>query len=211
MVGAFNMNLKMIVAQMMHHAEKYQAIPLDQYDPKNHRAINACLKKCIMLDHWQQCHQSGAIAMNDAEGCYNKRAHPIGISAMQRLEVSRETTTSIYGTLQRAVHSISTALGISDPQYGTIGQSPPVQGEGQGSGKGPATWVAMSPVLIKMMYTAQHGVQMVLALTRSSIRFVCFCFADNIDTAHTGKKVDTSMECFVEEFQQSMDQWTGGL
>ena len=192
MDAEFNMNNKFIAKQMMSRAEAVGAIPHDQYGSRKHqRAIYAALNKRLTMDIWRQKRQSGAIAMIDAQGCFDRIAHPVGALTMRRFGIPRNCVRSLYSTLQQAHHSIATGFGVSEPQYGGPDQVPPVQGEGQGSGKAPATWVLVSSIIIQMMYTAGHGVKMLMAISASAISFVCFAFVDDTDLIHTGPTVDT--------------------
>lgn len=117
----------------------------------------------------------------------------------------------LYKLLQNAEHRIATGYGVSAPMYGGPNQQPPVQGEGQGNGKAPATWVLVSAIIIQMMYTAGHGVKMLTAISAAAISFVCFAFVDDTDIVHTGATVDTPWNQVMDQFQHAMDCWEGGL
>ena len=210
MDAEFNMNNKMIGRRMMHNAESLGLIPEDQYGSrKHHRSIIAALNKRITMDIWRQKRQSGAIAMIDAQGCFDRIAHPVGALTMQRFGVPRNAVRCLYKVLQQAHHRIATGYGVSDPKYGGPNQTPPVQGEGQGNGKAPATWVLVSAIIIRMMYTAGYGVNMLMAISTAAISFVCFAFVDDTDVIHTGPTIDTPGELLIAQFQQAMDCWEG--
>lgn len=212
MDAEFNMNNKMIGRRMMQNAEALGLIPKDQYGSrKHHRSITAALNKRITMDIWRQKRQSGAIAMIDAQGCFDRIAHPVGSLIMQRFGVPKNTVRCLYRVLQEAHHRIATGYGVSEPKYGGPSQIPPVQGEGQGNGKAPATWVLVSAIIINMMYTAGYGVKMMTAISAATISFVCFAFVDDTDIIHTGGTVDTPGELLIGQFQQAMDCWEGGL
>lgn len=89
--------------------------------------------------------------MNDAQGCFDCIAHTPAVLSLRRQGVPASALRSLYSTLQNAEHAICSGFGRSPPLYGGPTQIPPVQGEGQGSGKAPATWVAISSVLIRMV------------------------------------------------------------
>lgn len=83
MDAEFNMNNKMIGKRMIAQAEITGTIPKDQYGSrKHHRSITAALNKRITMDIWRQKRQSGAIAMIDAQGCFDRIAHPVGSPTM---------------------------------------------------------------------------------------------------------------------------------
>ena len=62
-----------------------------------------------------------------------------------------------------------------------------------------------------MMAAAGHGVFLLTSLSLQAIALVGFAFVDDTDLFSTGKKVDTTGEEMVEDFQDSLDRWSGGL
>ena len=64
----------------MWNAEKEKLIEADQYGTqKQHKAICALLNKVILNDIFCQLKTSGALAVNDAKGCYNRINHTFAI------------------------------------------------------------------------------------------------------------------------------------
>ena len=49
------------------------------------------------------------------------------------------------------------------------------------------------------------------ALTVQVVQFVCFAFVDDTDVVHTAKDVDTPGDIVLQEMQQALDHWEGGL
>ena len=43
------------------------------------------------------------------------------------------------------------------------------------------------------------------------MQFVCFAFVDDADVVHTAKDVDTTGDIVLQEMQQAIDHWEGGL
>jgi hypothetical protein len=43
------------------------------------------------------------------------------------------------------------------------------------------------------------------------VQFVCFAFVDDADVVHTAKDVDTAGNIVMQEMQQAVDHWEGGL
>jgi hypothetical protein len=60
----------------------------------------------------------------------------------------------MFETLQKAVHHIQTAYGVSNQHYAGATWDVPVQGMGQGNSDGPAGWAAVSAPLIEMLLAA---------------------------------------------------------
>lgn len=89
----YNMANKRLGKRVLAHTKQAGAVLPDQYDSrKNHKAINTCLKK-------QHC---GVIAMNDAQGCYNRTVHSVAIMVLMSFGVSAMATRALFETLQKA-------------------------------------------------------------------------------------------------------------
>ena len=212
MASPFNINNKLIGKRMMDNAEKHNILPPDQHGSRrNHRANLVALNKKLTMDIMRQKRHSGAIAMNDAEGCYDRVAHPVDALAMRRAGVSCMAALMMVSTLQLAAHSIATGLGISTPQYGGPQQDPPVQGTGQGNGRAPQSWALISAILISIMYKNGHGAKFTSAITNTFLHMACFAFVDDTNTLQTGPNIDTPAEELIPMFQQAMDRWSGLL
>ena len=117
--------------------------------------------------------------MNDAKGCYDRIAHSIASLFLQRFGIPASAIVSVFSTLQKAMHFISTGFGRSESVYGN--ESPPVNGIGQGNGMGPSLWAIISTGLLDMMHLANHGMRLVSPLSGSDSCIVGFGFVDNTD------------------------------
>ena len=72
----FQINNKMIGRRILAYAERANAVATDQHGSrKHHKAINTCLNKKLICDVLRQKRRSGAVAMNDAKGCYDRISH----------------------------------------------------------------------------------------------------------------------------------------
>jgi hypothetical protein len=129
---------------------KSKIVSPDQYGcHKNHTAINACLNKVLLTDAFRQKRQAGAIAMNDAKGCFDRINHTFAILVLTSSGVSTVLARSLFETLQTADHHIKRGYGRSDKAYGNYNEPEPHQGIGQGNGLGPTLWALLSSILIK--------------------------------------------------------------
>ena len=78
----------MVGRRALAHAEKAGEVAEDQHgNRKNHKAITACLNKKVLCNILRQKKQTGAIAMNDAKGCYDRIAHPVAVLTLLRFGV----------------------------------------------------------------------------------------------------------------------------
>ena len=96
-------------------AEEAKAINNDQHGSrKQQRSILACLCKVLLMDSLQQRKQAGAIAMNDAKGCYDRIQHVIAILVLMSFGLDYTPAKLMFQTLQEAKHCIKTGYGVSD-------------------------------------------------------------------------------------------------
>ena len=211
MNAEFNMNNKKLGRDMMINAELHGEIAREQYGSRrHHQCILVALNKRLTMDNLRQARRAGALCANDAKSCYDRVVHSIASLAMRRMGVPANPIKSMFATLQKASHKIRTAFGVSDKTYGH-GRDPPLQGFGQGNGCGPSGWAVISTPLINMVRTAGYGFSLMTALTASVVQFVCFAFVDDADVVHTAKDVDTTGYIVLQEMQQAIDHWEGGL
>ena len=147
--------------------------------------------------------------MNDAKSCYDRVVHSAAILTMRSFGVPAPAARVMMATLQQAKHYIKTGFERSGATYGN--EQTPIQGTGQGNGAAPALWALISTKIIRMMERAGHGVHLLTSITAVAISIVCFAFVDDTDTVHSGKTVQTSGEEVMEQFQEAVDRWEGGL
>jgi hypothetical protein len=117
----------------------------------------------------------------------------------------------MFETLQKAVHHVRTAYGISNRHYAGASREVPVQGLGQGNGDGLAGWAAISAPLIKMLLEAGFGVAICTAISDTQLRFASYSFVDDTDLPQTATNVNTSALDTLPLTQEGVDTWEGGL
>ena len=211
MVAEFNMNNKKLGRDAMTNAEEANKLPDEQAGSrKNHQLSMAALNKVLTMDLLRLLRQAGGLCSNDAKSCYDRIVHWIAIVCLMRFGMPYEPILSMFETLQSAWHFIATAFGISSSKYGRY-CSPPLQGVGQGNGAGPAIWAVISAVLIAMMHTHGHGVNIISALSMSLVSLACFAFVDDTDVVHSARTSSTPGEEVIPEMQEVVDRWEGGL
>ena len=199
----FQINNKLIGRRILAHAEASSTVAPEQHGSrKHHKAINTCLNKKLLCDSMGQKRRAGAVAMNDARGCYDRICHAIAVLTLMSFGLPQRIACLLFTTLQRATHHIKTGFGRSPPAYGN---EPGFSGIGQGNGLGPTLWALISTKLLFMMTTAGHGVHLVTALSLRAINLVGFAFVDDTDLFCAGATSTTSGEEMVAEFQRALD------
>ncbi len=195
----------------MKQAELLELIPPDQGGSrKDHRAEEQALNKILALDLLRQKRQAGALCCNDAKSCYDRIVHSIAILSMRRIGILLAPLVSMFKVLQEATYKICTAYGDSTKTC----SSPrliPFQGCGQGNGAGPASWVAISVVIIQMLYRAGFGLSINSAILGTLMAIACFGFVDDTDVIHSSDDVNTPGKTIAAEMQDVVDMWEGGI
>jgi hypothetical protein len=208
--GEFNMNNKKLGRDVMAFAEQHHALAPEQFgSQKNHQSILAALNKRLTMDLLRQRRQAGALCANDAKSCYDRIVHNVASLALRHPGMPIEPIQSMFQMLQLATHHVSTAFGISVHTYGGT-RDPPLQGAGQDNGAGPAIWAVISTVIIAGMATQGHGFNVLSAITRSLVSFVCYAFVDDTDVIHSALTNSIPGEQVITEMQVVIDRW-GGL
>jgi hypothetical protein len=211
MHAEFNMNNKKLGRDVMSFAELCKALAAEQFGSrKNHQSILAVLNKRLTNDLLRQCRLAGVLCANDAKACYDRIVHSIAILSLRRVGLPLAPARSMFQTLQKSAHHVSTAFGVSTRHYGSK-RSTPMQGVGQGNGAGPCIWAVISTVLIMAMASKGHGFNMLSALSSVLISFVCYAFVDDTDLVHTAQSTAVSGEVVIDEMQGILDRWAGLL
>ncbi len=128
----------------------------------------------------------------------------------------------MFGTLAKAQHYIRTNYGDSDTAYSCL--EIPFQGIYQGNGAGPGIWLLISIPIINMLKTAGFGFSVRTVISGDEFSFVCYTFVDDSDVVHSTKEdattventtttdeTETAITKLVNEMQQVVDTWEGGL
>ena len=205
----FQIQNKMLGRRLLAHAESASAVAPEQHGSrKHHKAINTCLNKKLLCDTLRQKRRAGAVAMNDARGCYDRICHSIAVLTLMSFGLPQHIAVLLFQTLQQATHFIQTGFGRSGPAYGN---EPGFSGIGQGNGLGPTLWALISTKLLLMMKAAGHGVHLLTSLSLQAVHLVGFAFVDDTDLFCAGSSPSSSGEDMVPEFQGALDRWAGGL
>jgi hypothetical protein len=92
---------------------------------------------------------------NDAKSCYDRILISLAMLASRRLGMPASVARAHAETLRNMLHKIRTSHGVSDESYSALREL--LCGIGQGSGAGPAIWVALSIVMIDCYKETEEG------------------------------------------------------
>ena len=207
----YNLNNKTMSRRVAQKAEQGKAFAEEQYGSRNgHSAPDVSLNNRLTDDIMRQTRRGGAVVSNDAKSCYDRIVHAVLSLCLQRMGVAEEPIRSLIGTMQQLTHHVKTAYGTSTATYRADEKQTPMQGILQGNAMGPMGWGAVSTPLIKMMTTAGFGFHHWNAIQKETVDFACFAYVDDTDLVHSKGERTTSPE-FIEEVQQAINLWEGGL
>jgi len=145
----FNWMLKQFWAKrMLHYGESQGVLGEEQHGSrKNRMAIDAVMLKLLTYE-LSRLYKSDLVTMdNDAKSCYDRIIISLAMLASRRLGMPVTVARAHAATLRNMLHKIRTSHGISSATYSALVDE--LCGIGQGSGAGPALWVAISIVLIE--------------------------------------------------------------
>ena len=139
--------------------------------------------------------------------------HNMTFLAILRLMVFLAPILSMFSTLQKIIHSVSTAFGISEGTYGgtlrLIAFLLPLMGMGQGNGAGPAGYAALSSVMVQVLLNEKLGAIFTSPITGLVTSFACFIFVDDCDLPNTTDDICTPGEDLLPLAQSSLNHWQG--
>jgi hypothetical protein len=100
MDAEYNMNNKLLGKRLLAHAEKAVAVSEDQHGSrKNHKAQLAILIKQQLMDTLRVQHRCGAIAMNNAKGCYDRIVHTVAILVLMSFGLNHTVAQILFQVL----------------------------------------------------------------------------------------------------------------
>ena len=81
----FNFNNKVLGRRMMHNAEQYDLLALEQYGSRKHKtAIECALNKRLIFDILRQTKKPAGICSCDLKSCYDRIVNAFSSLAMRR-------------------------------------------------------------------------------------------------------------------------------
>ena len=208
-----NFNDGRLGKEMMDHAERHNMIAREQYGSrKGHSSIDHAVNKRLSYDLMRAFRHPGALCSNDAKSCYDRILHSITAISMRRLGMPEPPIECMLKCIQKMAHYIRTTHGDSEKPYTSNHTLIPFQGVLQGNGASPSIWVAVSTPLLNMMRQAQHGMQIISAISKQRSTVVAFAFVDDTDLVQGNiGNVDITTDQVMQEMQQALSRWEGGL
>ena len=208
----FNFNNKKLGKESLLHAELNDLLAKEQYGSrKGKRSIDHALNKRLIYDIFRQTRKPGALCSNDAKSCYDRVLHSITMLAFRRLGFPTPPVDCMLKAIQQMKHYIRTTFGDSKSFFSSNNARIPFQGILQGNGAAPTIWVLISTPLLDMLRSAQNGAHLQSAISKEPHHVVGFAFVDDTDLVCFNQGNLRLTEEIMEDMQQGIDQWEGGL
>ena len=97
---------------MMHNAEQYDLLALEQYGSRKHKtAIECALNKRLIFDILRQTKKPAGICSCDLKSCYDRIVHSFASMAMQHAGAPISAIESMFSTIQKLKHVVRTSHG----------------------------------------------------------------------------------------------------
>ena len=213
-----NANFKILARKAMAAGERNNMLAREQYGSRKDLSAQAlCLTKRLVFDVSRQQRLPIALCANDARQCYDRIVHGPAALALRRLGAPKQPVESMFAMIQNLQHCVRTAFGDSDKFYDShtllSGQPArvPIQGIGQGNGCGPATWAAISSVLLEALRRNERGLLLRSAIGKNQFLYTGFAFVDDTDTFESARPDDLVPTAVITRLQESIDLWEGCL
>ena len=180
------------------HPSAYGSVP-------GRTAHGAVLHKLLAIEQTKNLKHNGALFECDAKGCYDRIIPAFTAVHTRRLGLEKQVTATIVGSLQDSDRHIGTKTGISDNSIRST-KTEPLFGIGQGSGAGPALWLAHLVVMMKAFDSVCNGITVQSPDGEIKHKSGCTGYVDdcNVITKSTGGN------CTIEEVQDMITsdaQW----
>ena len=120
-------------------------------------APSAVLHKLLQIENLRLNKKSGALFECDATGCYDRILPSLQGIHTRRLGLSKNTAKVVSESLIKSNRHVGTRHGTSKDSYIST-EEEPLYGIGQGSGAGPAIWLAHLVVMLHALADKCNGI-----------------------------------------------------
>jgi hypothetical protein len=204
----FNWVLKQFWAKrMLKYGEEHEALGEEQHGSRRSRmAIDAVMLKLLTYDN-SKTYRSDLMTMdNDAKSCYDRILISLAMLASRRLGMPASVARTHANTLRNMLHRIRTSNGVSDEAYSALREE--LCGIGQGSGAGPALWVAISIVLIQCYKETEMGMDFADPANLVSIERWLDAFVDDAELGiNDFWNQHGDLEAMLDNFEAAAQRW----
>ena len=127
----------------------------------------------------------------DLKSCYDRVVHTAASLVLQRVGVPVQNIKCMFRTIQRLIHRIHTAFGLSECTFGGLSSKykKPLQGMGQGNGAGPSIWSILSSTVFNQLRNRGFSTSFCYSLSMGLYQLCGFSYMDDCDLIADGEDV----------------------
>ena len=201
----FNHENKRLGRDAMALALDQDMISDEQFSRPGRSAQDNALSKRLVFDFFRLRKQPLGMCACDLKSCYDRVVHTAASLALQRVGIPLPRIQCMFSTVQRLIHRIRTAYGLSQESFGGISTKfkKPPQGMGQGNGAGPTVWSVLSSTVFEELHARDYSSSFCYALSTGLYKLCGFSYVDDCDLLADG---DTATEVH-DKLQTVLTLW----
>ena len=184
----FNHENKRLGRDSMQLALAKGQISDEQFSRPGRSAQDNALSKRLVFDYFRFKKRPFGMCACDLKSCYDRVVHTAASLALQRVGIPLSKIKCMFGTIQKLVHRIRTAFGLSKRTFGGYSSkySKPPQGMGQGNGAGPSIWSILSSTVFDQLHAYGFSTPFCYSLSMGLYQLCGFSYVDDCDLIADG-------------------------
>ena len=201
----FNHENKRLGRDAMKMALNQNLIADKQFSRPGRSAQDNALSKRLVFDFFRLQKRPLGMCAYDLKSCYDRVVHTAAYLALQRVGIPLTHIKCMFSTIQRLIHRIRTAFGLSQASFGGLSHSfqKPPQGMGQGNGAGPTVWSILSSTVFEELHARGYSTGFCYAISSGLYQLCGFSFVDDCDLLANG----TNAEQVHNKLQSVLTLW----
>ena len=184
----FNHENKRLGRDSMQLALTQGRISDEQFSRPGRSAQDNAISKRLVFDYFRFKKRPFGMCACDLKSCYDRVVHTAASLALQRVGIPLSKIKCMFGTIQRLVHRIRTAFGLSKYTFGGLSSKfrKPPQGMGQGNGAGPSIWSILSSTVFDLLHEQGFSTPFCYSLSMGLYQLCGFSYVDDCDLIADG-------------------------
>ena len=185
----FNHENKRLGRDSMKLALAKDQISDEQFSRPGRSAQDNALSKRLVFDYFRFKKRPFGMCACDLKSCYDRVVHTAASLALQRVGIPLSKIRCMFGTIQKLVHRIRTAFGLSKRTFGGLSSkyAKPPQGMGQGNGAGPSIWSILSSTVFDQLHAHGFSTPFCYSLSMGLYQLCGFSYVDDCDLIADGE------------------------
>ena len=203
----FNWWLKVIFAKrMIVRMKECDVLPIEHGAVKGKTCNDTTMLKQLFYDQANILHETCAVTSTDAAQCYDAVNHPMASIFLQAMGVALNLVLTYFVCLQTMQYFLKTGFGTARKGFGGI-LLLPLMGLIQGSGAAPATWTAVSTVIVRSYKRKGYGAFFSSGWSGLLFTVAALLYVDDTDLLHRFCDPNITELEFVQRVQRATYYW----